>query len=42
MNLIAEGVRQIRGTSTAQVPDADTCLVTSAYPVPTSALLLRR
>jgi len=42
MNLITEGVRQIRGTSTAQVPDADVCLVTSAYVVPTSALLLRK
>jgi acetyl-CoA acetyltransferase len=40
-NLITEGVRQIRGTSTAQVPDADTCLVTSGEGVPTSALLLR-
>jgi acetyl-CoA acetyltransferase len=40
-NLINEGVRQMRGTSTAQVPDADTCLVTSAEAVPTSALLLR-
>ena len=42
MNLITEGVRQIRGTSTAQVPNADVCLVTSAYVVPTSAVLLRR
>jgi acetyl-CoA acetyltransferase len=41
-NLIAEGVRQIRGTSTAQVDGADTCLVTSGEGVPTSALLLRR
>ena len=41
-NLINEGVRQIRGTSTAQVPDAETCLVTSGEGVPTSALLLRR
>ena len=40
-NLINEGVRQIRGTSTAQVAGADTCLVTSAEAVPTSALLLR-
>jgi acetyl-CoA acetyltransferase len=40
-NLIAEGVRQIRGTSTSQVVDADTCLVTSGEGVPTSALLLR-
>jgi acetyl-CoA acetyltransferase len=40
-NLINEGVRQIRGTSTAQVEGADTCLVTSGEGVPTSALLLR-
>lgn len=39
-NLIAEGVRQIRGTSTAQVEGADTSLVTSGEGVPTSALLL--
>jgi acetyl-CoA acetyltransferase len=41
-NLINEGVRQLRGTSTAQVPDAETCLVTGGEGVPTSALLLRR
>lgn len=41
-NLIVEGVRQIRGTSTAQVKGASTCLVTSGEAVPTSALLLRR
>jgi len=40
-NLITEGVRQMRGTSTSQVPDATTCLVTSGEAVPTSALLLR-
>ena len=40
-NLINEGVRQMRGTSTAQVDGADTCLVTSGEAVPTSALLLR-
>ena len=40
-NLITEGVRQVRGTSTAQVPDVDACLVTSGEGVPTSALLLR-
>ncbi len=40
-NLIAEGVRQIRGTSTCQVEGARTCLVTSGEGVPTSALLLR-
>jgi len=41
-NLIVEGVRQMRGTSTAQVENAETCLVTSGEGVPTSALLLRR
>jgi acetyl-CoA acetyltransferase len=40
-NLITEGVRQLRGTSTCQVDDAHTCLVTSGEAVPTSALLLR-
>jgi acetyl-CoA acetyltransferase len=40
-NLITEGVRQLRGTSTSQVPDASVCLVTSGEGVPTSALLLR-
>lgn len=42
MNLITEAVRQLRGTSTAQVEGAETCLVTSGEGVPTSALLLRR
>jgi acetyl-CoA acetyltransferase len=41
-NLVAEGVRQLRGTSTSQVEGADTCLVTSGEAVPTSAILLRR
>lgn len=41
-NLVLEGVRQIRGTSTAQVPGADVSLVTSGEGVPTSALVLRR
>ena len=36
------GVRQMRGTSTAQVEGAESCLVTSGEGVPTSALLLRR
>jgi acetyl-CoA acetyltransferase len=40
-NLIVEGARQIRGTSTAQVAGAATSLVTSGDGVPTSALLLR-
>jgi hypothetical protein len=42
MNLVVEGVRQLRGESTNQVTDARTCLVTSGEGVPTSALLLRR
>jgi acetyl-CoA acetyltransferase len=40
-NLITEGVRQVRGTSTSQVAGARTCLVTSGEGVPTSAILLR-
>jgi acetyl-CoA acetyltransferase len=41
-NLINEGVRQLRGTSTNQVAGASTCLVTAGEAVPTSAVLLRR
>ena len=41
-NLVLEGVRQIRGTSTSQVDGADVSLVTSGEGVPTSALLLTR
>lgn len=41
-NLITEGVKQLRGTSTAQVDGAEVCLVTAGEAVPTSALLLRR
>ena len=41
-NLVLEGVRQMRGSSTAQVKDAASCLVTSGEGIPTSALLLRR
>jgi acetyl-CoA acetyltransferase len=40
-NLVLEGVRQMRGTSTNQVDGAESCLVTSGEGVPTSALLLR-
>ncbi|MFN7954104.1 MAG: lipid-transfer protein [bacterium] len=39
-NLILEGVRQIRGTSTSQVEGAELSLVTSGAGVPTSALIL--
>jgi len=41
-NLILEGVRQIRGTSTAQVEDVEFSLVTSGWGAPTSALILSR
>ena len=41
-NLILEGVRQVRGSSTCQVQDAELCLVTSGGGVPTSAALLAR
>ena len=41
MNHVVEGVRQIRGTSTAQVPGAETCLVTNTPLPPGSALILR-
>jgi acetyl-CoA acetyltransferase len=42
MNLVTEAVRQIRGTSTAQVANCKVSLVTSAAAVPTGAVLLRR
>ena len=41
-NHIVEGARQIRGTSTSQVEDAEFVLVTSSIPTPTSGLILRR
>jgi acetyl-CoA acetyltransferase len=40
MNGIAEGVRQVRGTSVNQVDGASNVLVTGGTGVPTSALLL--
>lgn len=40
VNHVLEGTRQIRGTSTRQVPDVGACLVTAGTPVPTSALVL--
>jgi acetyl-CoA acetyltransferase len=42
-NLVLEGVRQVRGTSTAQVADVEHCLVAAAPSAPpASALILRR
>ena len=40
MNGIAEGVRQLRGTSVNQVPDAARIVVTAGTGVPTSGLIL--
>jgi acetyl-CoA acetyltransferase len=40
LNHIVEGVRQIRGTSTSQVGNAETCLVTSGLPPASSAMIL--
>lgn len=40
LNHVVEGVRQIRGTSTSQVPGAEVCLVTSGIPPMTSAAIL--
>ena len=43
MNLVIEGVRQMRGQSTSQVSGAKTCLVTGGLGVsPTSAIILGR
>ena len=41
VNLIIEGVRQCRGTSTNQKKDANLCLVTAGPGVPSSAMILR-
>jgi acetyl-CoA acetyltransferase len=40
MNHVVEGVRQVRGESTSQVPGAEVCLVTSTPLPPGSALVL--
>ncbi len=42
LNHVVEGVRQLRGQSTCQVHGAETCLVTSAAGVPTSALVMAK
>lgn len=39
---VLEGVRQMRGTSTAQVEGAQTCFVSGGTPSATSALILRK
>ena len=41
MNLVVEGVRQIRGTSTSQVKDAKLSLVTTCDATPNAAILLK-
>ncbi|WP_321808847.1 thiolase C-terminal domain-containing protein [Burkholderia sp. BCC1993] len=41
MNLIAEGVRQLRGQASTQIADARICLVTGCDSTPNGALLLR-
>ncbi len=41
-NLLLEGVRQVRGTSTSQVEKVRHCLVTSGNLVPTGALVLSK
>ena len=41
-NMLVEGVRQIRGTSTTQVKGARHCLVTSGSVVPTGALVFSK
>jgi acetyl-CoA acetyltransferase len=40
MNGVAEGVRQVRGTSVNQVPNVQNVLVTAGTAVPTSAMIL--
>jgi acetyl-CoA acetyltransferase len=42
LNHVVEGVRQLRGQSTWPIEGAETCLVTAASGVPTSALVLVR
>jgi hypothetical protein len=42
MNHVLEGVRQIRGHSTSQVPGAEHCLVTATPLPPGSGLILGR
>ena len=42
MTPILEGVKQMRGTSTGQVKDAELVLISGAVPIATSAVILRR
>lgn len=42
MNHLIEAVRQLRGTSTCQLPRVDNVLITSSTSVPTSAVILGR
>jgi acetyl-CoA acetyltransferase len=42
LNHVVEAVKQLRGVSTCQVPDAEVSLVSSGSGIPTSAVLLRR
>lgn len=41
LNLVTEGVRQLRGTASTQIVGADVCLVTTCDSTPNGALLLR-
>jgi len=41
-NLLVEGVRQVRGASTAQIDDVPHCLVTSGNVVPTGAIVFSK
>jgi acetyl-CoA acetyltransferase len=42
MNGIAEGVRQVRGTSTTQIKDVENVLVSGGVGIPSSALILQK
>jgi acetyl-CoA acetyltransferase len=41
-NLLTEAVRQLRGSASTQIVDAETCLVSTCDSTPNGALLLRR
>lgn len=42
MNIVLEGVRQVRGDSTAQVAGLENCLITGCDPTPNAAMILTR